>query len=210
MQVDNNAHDLATLQFNNGVFTEVRPSMGAWISYGLGTENADMPSYISIQPGSDVRAYGSAFLPAAHQGTVISKVPSNSRDPAIRYLTDPSVPAETQRRQIDFVQARNRRLLDQIGEDQAMEGVIDSFELAFRMQAETPAGRSVWRNAETLKLYGIGTPADRHGRACLLARRLSEAGVRFVQVTFPGWDHHGDIRGHFPAPVPKETNPLPR
>src|SRR5262249_56912446 len=71
LQVDNPAHDLATLQFNMGVINELRPSMGAWISYGLGTENANLPSFISIFPGSDGRAHGSAFLPAAHQGTVI-------------------------------------------------------------------------------------------------------------------------------------------
>src|SRR5580765_2925048 len=138
MQVDNPAHDLATLQFNTGVINDARPSMGAWVSYGLGTENQNMPSYVSIQAGSDVRAHGSAFLPAAHQGTVIGSIPKDSKQSAIRYLNDPETTPAAQRRQIDFVQAMNRRLLNRVAEDRVMEGVMDSYELAFRMQAETP------------------------------------------------------------------------
>ena len=196
MQVDNPAHDLAILQFNTGVINEVRPSMGAWVSHGLGTENANLPSYISIFAGSDVRAHGSAFLPAAHQGTVIRNISKDPKEPAIRYLDDPGTTRTAQRREIDFVQAMNRRLLGRVGDDRVMEGMIDSFELAFRMQAETPklvdlSGES----AETLKLYGVGEKVtDKNARACLLARRLCEAGVRFVQVSVEGWDHHGNIR----------------
>src|SRR6476660_5179286 len=89
MQVDNPAHDLATLQFNTGVVNEARPSMGAWMSYGLGTENANLPSYISIFGGSDVRERGSGFLPAAHQGTVIGNIPKDPKESAIRFLNDP-------------------------------------------------------------------------------------------------------------------------
>jgi len=210
MQVDNPAHDLATLQFNTGVINEVRPSMGAWVSYGLGTENADLPSYISVQAGSDVRAYGSAFLPAAHQGTVIRRVPSNPKESAIEYLNDPQTTHDQQRREIDYVQAMNRRLLGRVVEDRAMEGVMNSFELAFRMQTETPklvdlSGES----AETFKLYGVGESAtDRNGRACLLARRLCEAGVRFVQVTIDGWDHHGNIRSALPKTCSEADRPV--
>src|SRR5262249_34898924 len=156
MQVDNPAHDLAILQFNTGVINEVRPSMGAWVSYGLGTENSNLPSYISIHPGSDVRAHGSAFLPAAHQGTVIGNIPRDSKESAIRYLNNPQATPEAQRREIDFVQKINRRLLARVAEDRVMEGMMDSFELAFRMQAETP--RLVDLSGEspaTLKLYGV-------------------------------------------------------
>lgn len=210
MQVDNPAHDLATLQFNTGVITELRPSMGAWVSYGLGTENANLPSYISIFPGSDVRDRGSAFLPAAHQGTVIGNIPKDSKESAIRFLNDPQAAPEQQRRQIDFVQAMNRRLLNRVAEDRAMEGVIDSFELAFRMQAETPKLVDLsGETAETLKLYGVGEPTtDKNGRACLLARRLCEAGVRFVQVTIGGWDHHGNIRGELPKTCAQADQPV--
>lgn len=210
MQVDNPAHDLATLQFNMGVINEVRPSMGAWVSYGLGTENQNLPSYITIHPGSDIRAHGSSFLPAAHQGTVISTVPKNPQDSAIRYLNDPQTPRDAQRQQIDFVQTMNRRLLKRVVEDRVMEGVMDSFELAFRMQAETPklvdlSGES----PETLKLYGVdAAPTDKNGRACLLARRLCEAGVRFVQVTLGGWDHHGNIRDGLPKTCAETDRPV--
>ena len=162
MQVDNPAHDLATLQFNTGVFNEVRPSMGAWASYGLGTENENIPGFISIHADSDVRAYGSAFLPAAHQGTVIGQIPQNAKESAIRFLNDPQTTEDAQRRQIDFVQAANRRLLDRVGEDRVMEGVIDSFELAFRMQAETPKLVDLSTEAsETLSLYGVGDKGHR-------------------------------------------------
>lgn len=210
MQADNPAHDLATLQFNMGVINEVRPSMGAWISYGLGTENANLPSYISIFPGSDVRAHGSAFLPAAHQGTVIGTIPKNSNESAIRYLNDPGAKPSTQRHQIDFVQSMNRRLLNQVVEDRVMEGVVDSFELAFRMQAETPKIVDVsGETEETLKQYGIGDKTtDKNGRACLLARRLCEAGVRFVQVSLGGWDHHGNIRGALPKTCEESDRPV--
>lgn len=210
MQVDNPAHDLATLQFNMGVINDVRPSMGAWIGYGLGTENQNLPSYVNIFPGSDVRAYGSAFLPAAHQGTVIGKIPNEPNESAIRFLTDHQTTPVAQRRQIDFIQAMNRDLLQTVVDDRVMEGVIDSFELAFRMQSETPkivdlSGES----PDTLKRYGVGEkPMDKNARACLLARRLSEAGVRFVQVSLGGWDHHGNIRGNLPKTCAECDQPV--
>lgn len=210
MQVDNPAHDLATLQFNTGAINEVRPSMGAWTSYGLGTENANLPAYISIFAGSDVRAYGSGFLPAAHQGTVIGTIPKDPRESAIRYLNDPDVTPDAQRRRIDFVQRSNRRLLDRLVEDQVMEGVIDSFELAFRMQAETPKLVDLsGETAATLRSYGVDQPTtDKNARACLLARRLCEAGVRFVQVSIGGWDHHGNIRDALPKTCAEADQPV--
>jgi hypothetical protein len=209
MQVDNPAHDLASLQFHTGSFNDVRPSMGSWVSYGLGTENRDMPSFVSIQPGSDVRLYGSSFLPAAHQGTVIGSVPTDNKTSAIRFLTDPQTTPELQRRQMDLVQSMNQRLLGRVQHDAQMEGMIQSFELAFRMQAETPKLVDISRETKaTQDLYGIGKePTDKAGRACLLARRLSEAGVRFVQVTLDGWDHHGDIRGALPKSSAKSDQP---
>ncbi len=210
MQVDNPAHDLATLQFNTGAITELRPSMGAWVGYGLGTENANLPSFISIHPDSDVRPRGAAFLPAAHQGTAIAAVPRDSKESAIRHLQDPRVPRDEQRRQVDLVQTMNRRLLGRVGDDRTMEGMIESFELAFRMQAETPRLVDLSdESPETLKLYGVGAaPTDKNARACLLARRLCEAGVRFVQVTIGGWDHHGDIRGALPKTCSEADQPI--
>ncbi len=210
MQADNPAHDLATLQFNMGVINEVRPSMGAWVSYGLGSENANLPSYVSIFAGSDVRAHGSAFLPAAHQGTVIGNIPKDPKESAIRYLNDPQTTPTAQRRQIDFVQSMNRQLLNRVVEDRVMEGVVDSFELAFRMQAETPRLVDLSGESEdTLKRYGVGEKVtDKNGRACLLARRLCEAGVRFVQVSIGGWDHHGNIRDAIPKTCAESDQPV--
>ncbi|MBP90545.1 MAG: sulfatase [Planctomycetaceae bacterium] len=196
MYTDNKAHAPATLQLHTGTLAESLPSMGSWISYGLGTENDNLPSFITIHPPEDVRNYGSSFLRARHQGTPLN-VPASEKASAIKYLQDPDTSAIDQRRRLDFVQHMNRKLLDRVETDAQMEGIIESFELAFRMQAETPrlvdlSGES----QETLRLYGIdGKQADRNGRACLLARRMSEAGVRFVQVTMGGWDHHGNIRG---------------
>ena len=199
MYTDNKAHAPATLQFHTGTLAASLPSMGSWISYGLGTENDNLPSFTTIHPPEDVRNYGSSFLPAAHQGTPLN-VPADDKAQAIKYLQDPETSPVDQRRRLDFLQKMNRQLLDRVETDSQMEGIIESFELAFRMQAETPrlvdlSGES----QETLQLYGIdGKPSDRNGRACLLARRLSEAGVRFVQVTMGGWDHHGNIRGALP------------
>jgi uncharacterized protein (DUF1501 family) len=121
-------------------------------------------------------------------------------DPAIAFLTDPATDDASQQRRFDFIQRMNRRLLAQYDTDARMEGMIHSLETAFRMQTATPDLVDLSKETEaTKKLYGIGEKTtDKNGRACLLARRLSEAGVRFVQVTMDGWDHHGDIRGALP------------
>jgi len=199
MHSDNNQHAPAALQFHTGSTTDVRPSMGSWISYGLGTENQNLPSFISIHPDSDVRLYGSGFLPAAHQGTRVI-VPQDSKQSPIDYLNDASANPAAQRQRIDFVQRMNRRLLQQAEVDVRMEGMIESMEIAFRMQTATPELVDISSESEaTKKLYGVGDKnCDKNARACLLARRLSEAGVRFVQVTMGGWDHHGDIRNALP------------
>ena len=194
MYTDNKAHAPATLQFHTGSLIEALPSMGAWISYGLGTENENLPSFISIHPPGDGRTYGSSFLPAVHQGTPL-RVPLSEEASAIKYLEDVTTTPAEQRRRLDLLQSMNRRLLGRFESDLQMEGIIESFELAFRMQAETPKLVDLsGETQETLDLYGIGGKAtDRNARACLMARRLSEAGVRFVQVTVGGWDHHGSI-----------------
>jgi hypothetical protein len=209
MHTDNEAHAPATLQLHTGASIDVRPSMGAWVSYGLGSENQNLPSFVTIHPDSDVRGYGAAFLPAMHQGTPLS-VPQNANELPLRNLRDLDSPTAVQSRRLSFLQGLNRRLLERAQTDAQMEGLIESFELAFRMQAETPrlvdlSGES----AATQALYGINEkPTDRNGRACLLARRFSEAGVRFVQVTMGGWDHHVDIRGALPPTVAAVDKPI--
>ena len=199
MVADNNQHAPATLQFHTGSPTEVRPSIGAWVGYGLGTENADLPGFVTIHPDNDVRTYGAGFLPARHQGMRVV-VPSGD-DPPIDNLVDPAAKPAVQRARIDMVQRLNRRLQRQAGDDALLEGMIQSMETAFRMQATAPGFVDLsGESRTTLELYGVGgRDTDRNGRACLLARRLSEAGVRFVQVTMGGWDHHGNIRQALPA-----------
>jgi Protein of unknown function (DUF1501) len=208
VNTDNEAHAPASLQLHTGVSIDVRPSMGSWFSYGLGTENENLPSFITIHPDSDVRTYGSGFLPAAHQGTPVNV--TAGKEGSIKYLVDEEVAPAVQRRRLDFVQRMNRRLLQRVESDPQLEGMIESFELAFRMQTETPklVDLSVETKA-TRDLYGIGEKqTDRHGRACLLARRLSEAGVRFVQVTIGGWDHHGNIRDALPKSCGESDKPV--
>ncbi len=206
---DNKAHAPATLQFHTGHIAEARPSMGSWISYGLGTENENLPSFITIHPPDDVRTYGASFLPAMHQGTPL-RVPGSNGELAITNLRDPNTEPDAQRRRLDFLQGLNQRLLKRVKTDAQMEGIIESFELAFRMQAETPGLVDLTRESqETHEAYGIGDgKSDSNGRACLMARRLSEAGVRFVQVTIGGWDHHGDIRHALPNSCAGADKPI--
>jgi Protein of unknown function (DUF1501) len=208
VHTDNEAHAPATLQLHTGVSIDVRPSMGSWFSYGLGTENNNLPSFITIHPDSDVRTYGAGFLPAAHQGTPVNVTAGNGA--AIKYLVDDESSGPVQRKRLDLIQTMNRRLLERVQVDRQMEGMIESYELAFRMQTETPGLVDLsGETRATQDLYGIGHPdTDRHGRACLLARRLSEAGVRFVQVTISGWDHHGNIRGALPISCAGSDRPV--
>lgn len=209
VHTDNKAHAPATLQFHTGTLSEVRPSIGAWISYGLGTENEDLPSFITIHPPNDVRTYGSSFLPAAHQGTPVT-VPTDRNSLPIKHLRDANTDDAVQRKRLDFLQNMNRQLLDRVHTDAQMEGIIESFELAFRMQAETPELVDLTDEPdETLALYGVDKEGSaRNGRACLLARRLSESGVRFVQVTLGGWDHHGDILSALPKSCGGADKPI--
>jgi hypothetical protein len=208
MNADNPQHASATNQFHTGVFTEVRPSMGAWISYGLGTENKDLPSFVSIHaPG--VRTYGSGFLPADHQGTPLT-VPLDPKTLPIENLRNASTSDEIQRKRMELTRRHNQRLIDELHGDANMEGMIQNMELAFRMQTTTPQLVDLSKETkETLDLYGVGgKDTDKHGRACLLARKLSESGVRFVQVTMDGWDHHGDIRGNLPRLCQQTDQPV--
>jgi hypothetical protein len=213
VHADNNQHEPATLQFHTGSQTDVRPSMGAWIDYGLGSENRDLPGFVAVHPNADVRTYGAAFLPARHQGTKLV-VPTNPNQSPIDNLRDPAGRPAVQRARLDFVQRMNRRLLAEQGAqaaaDASMQGMIESMELAFRMQTQAPEFVDLSRETQaTLDLYGVGDKdADKNARACLLARRLSEAGVRFVQVSMSGWDHHGNIREALPKSCRETDRPV--
>lgn len=199
----NEAHGGAMLKVHTGSDTFVRPSMGAWISYGLGTENESLPSFITINPTmghGGVQNFGSAFLPPIHQATRIGSSKGNSKTSgaAISNLTNETVPASIQSMQLDLL-----RDLDQLkrpgihsSADADMDARIESFELAFRMQTEAPEVMDISQESNsTNRLYGIeGGPTDSFGRQCLLARRMSESGVRFIQVNHGYWDQHGALK----------------
>jgi len=200
VQCDSPNHGVAERQLHTGNLFDVTPSMGSWISYGLGTENQQLPSYITILPGEGERNYSSCFLPAIHQGTAIQEVGMTPGRAPIRHLKDTAVAEDVQRKRVDLIKALNREQLVRLESDQQMEGVIESFELAFRMQTETPKLVNLSNETQATKnLYGIDqTDTNQFGRQCLLARRFAEAGVRFIQVTLNGWDHHNKIREGLP------------
>lgn len=199
------AHGPATLFLHCGSTNFIRPSIGSWVLYGLGSENDNLPGFVSIGPSSGnggPRNYGSAFLPAVCQGTAIGR----AGEPAmgIRNLTNDAVPAEQQRRQLDLLGKLNRLQADQQPGESQFEAVLESYELAWRMQMHAPEVLDIHREtAATLAAYGVGqAPTDDFGKKCLMARRLIEAGVRYVQVTYgdssanPAWDQHSNLPKH--------------
>lgn len=192
----NEAHGGALLKIHTGSDTFVRPSMGAWVSYGLGTENQGLPSFITMNPTmghGGVQNFGAAFLPAIHQATRIAN--PAAKGGGIPNLHNEHLGKDEQRRELDLLQQINRLQLDQTGADPELEARIESFELAFRMQMEAPEVMDLGRESQaTRDLYGIDAgPTDSYGRQCLLARRFSEAGVRFVQCTHGYWDSHSNL-----------------
>ena len=206
MEAESEAHAPAVRLLHTGHTQMVRPSIGSWVVYGLGTENNNLPGFLTICPnltgdGGSVQLYSNAFLPAVYQGTAIGSADAGGAKAAtINYLKDQSIAPELQRKQIDYLQQMNRAHLDRLEGDRRMEGVIESFELAFRMQSEAPNLINLGNESNaTRALYGIDEDeTDDFGRQCLLARRFAEAGVRFIQITDGGWDHHAGIRGTLP------------
>jgi hypothetical protein len=193
MTTDSPAHPTATIQLHTGSFTFVRPSMGAWVVYGLGTENQDLPGFITINPAGQGGAqnYGSAFLPASYQGT-----PYQTRSGKLPNVANPEMKSDAQRKQIDLIQSMNQDYLHQAKKDAELEGVIESYEMAFRMQTAVPGILDINSEPDSIKeAYGLNNTATRDfGTQCLLARRLAEGGVRFIEISNPGWDHHNNLR----------------
>jgi len=200
MHTDGQAHGQAVLKLHTGHETQLRPSMGAWIIYGLGTENQNLPGFVTISPSvfnGGPQNYGSAFLPAVYQGTPIGRDNTPLSQAQIRHIKNPDMSLEEQRAQLDLIQEMNREHLLQAKLDAQLEGVIESYELAFRMQTEAPKLTELEDESEaTLGLYGINeTPTDNFGRQCLLARRFAEKGVRFIQVNHAfKWDQHANLK----------------
>jgi hypothetical protein len=202
----NAAHGGASLKLHTGSDNFVRPSMGSWITYGLGTENRNLPGFITICPTlahGGVNNWGAAFLPAAYQGTPLGNASIPADQARVAYSTNDRTPADVQRLQLKRLEEMNRDHLADTGPSAALEGRINSFELAFRMQTEMPEIENLANESgATRKLYGLDDKVTANfGRQCLLARRFAERGVRFVQVThsdaFVQWDQHSDLKkGH--------------
>ena len=199
MHTDNPAHPQATIMLHTGSINFVRPSVGAWVVYGLGTENQDLPGFVTINPANNLggaQNYGSSFLPASYQATRLDTGPN-----PLANVTNPRMTREEQRRHLNLVQSMNQDLLDRSVHDTELEGIIESYELAFRMQSTVPELMDIASEPEATKqMYGIGEKAtDNFGKQCLMARRLAEAGVRFIEVTHRGWDQHNNLRQRLAA-----------
>ncbi len=211
MHTDVPAHPQAFLQMHTGVFQFKRPSMGAWTVYGLGSENENLPGFITIGPpqqNGGPSNYGSAFLPAICQGTPIRtprqgfmggggrRQTAQPSSGTVSNIRNPQQSVDAQRSQLDFTQWLNQQALQRDQHNNGVEAAIESAELAFRMQAEMPQLMNINdESAATQAMYGIGDDeTDDFGRKCLLARRCVEAGVRFIEITSGQWDHHTNLR----------------
>ncbi len=202
----NAAHGGALLKLHTGSDNFIRPSMGSWVTYGLGSENRNLPGFITICPTlahGGVNNWGSAFLPASYQGTPLGNASTPADQARVRYIANKHVSRDVQRLQLSLLDEVNREHMQQAGPDQALEGRLNSFELAFRMQSAMPEVEDIsGESRATRELYGLNDPVTANfGRQCLMARRFAERGVRFVQVThsdaFVQWDQHGDLKkGH--------------
>ena len=194
MHTDSPAHPTATIQLHTGSFTFVRPSIGAWVTYGLGSDNQDLPGFITINPAGQggTQNFGSAFLPASYQGTQYL-----TRNGKLPNVSNANIGRDEQRKQIDLVQSMNTDFLRKAEIDPELEGVIQSYEMAFRMQSSVPGVLDIKGESDDIKkLYGVDKPGGASDFAvqCLLARRMAEAGVRFIEISHPGWDHHNNLR----------------
>lgn len=199
MHTDVPNHEPSLFMMNCGHIQPGRPSMGSWLTYGLGTENQNLPGFVVLCPGNPVVGpplWNSTFLPAVYQGTYISNK-ENDPQKLIQYVRNDRLNLYQQRRQLDLLGKLNRLHLEQQQEDDPqLEASIQSMEVAYRMQTEAPDVFDVRKESETVRArYGEGD----FGRACLMALRLVERGVRVVQIYFGNgqpWDNHEDIMVH--------------
>jgi hypothetical protein len=212
MQTDLPAHPQAFLRLHTGTSQFIRPSLGAWTLYGLGTENENLPGFVSISPPSGFggsQNYGSAFLPAIYQGTRLGSDNRGVDRAQVPHL-QPRLEKKQQRAELDLLLALNEQKLkrDQVNPD--VEGAIQAAELAFKMQSTMPAATDISQESEaTQRRYGIGqNSTDAFGKKLLLARRLIENGVRFVEVTHGNWDHHFNLNTNLARSCEEIDRPL--
>jgi hypothetical protein len=199
LHTEGQAHGEALLRLHTGQANLVRPSVGAWVSYGLGSESDSLPAFITISPPrghGGVQNYGSAFLPNMHQAMAIGSAEIPIERAVIPNLVNRRQERGLQRSQLDLIQSFNKSHLRQAEADPGIEGLIEGYELAFRMQSTVPRILSLDDESQsTLDLYGVGRkPTDNFARQCLLARKFAENGVRYIQVsTDYTWDHHQKV-----------------
>ncbi|HEY2881502.1 MAG TPA: DUF1501 domain-containing protein [Pirellulales bacterium] len=198
MHADSPQHERALLFMNSGNIQPIRPSLGSWVTYGLGTENQNLPGFIVMCPGKPVvgpQLWSNSFLPAVYQGTHINNSSLDSGSP-LHFLHNTVESAADQRRELDLLQEMNRLHHEQAGPDTQLEARIASLEIAFRMQTEATEAFDLKREPANVRAdYGSGEFAD----ACLIARRLAERGVRITQIYYGNnqpWDDHKDITLH--------------
>jgi hypothetical protein len=200
VHTEGQAHGEALLRLHTGQANLVRPSVGAWVSYGLGRENENLPAFVTVSPPrghGGVQNYGNAFLPSIHQGMAIGSAETPIEKAEIPNLSTARLTRDLQRRQLDLIQSLNRDHLRRAKVDQGIEGLIGNYELAYRMQSTMPQIMGLEGEADsTLERYGINAePTNNFGRQCILARKLAESGVRYIQVsTDYTWDHHNKVK----------------
>jgi hypothetical protein len=208
MYTDIPAHEVATVFMNTGSTRFVRPSLGSWVLYGLGTENQNMPGYVSLRPGGTPPGgssnWQSSFLPGVFQGVSINtKIPQVNQ--LIQNIHNPYTPITEQRRQLDLVHKLNELHAQNLQKDAQLEARLQAYEMAFKMQTEATDAFDLNKEPPAMReLYGRTT----QGNQMLIARRLIERGVRFVQVWAGGWDHHQDIEDRLPERAKEIDQPL--
>ncbi|QEG39579.1 DUF1501 domain-containing protein [Roseimaritima ulvae] len=207
MHTDGVAHGPSTLFLHTGSINLIRPSVGSWVLYGLGSENENLPGFVTLQPSmgnGGPRNYGNAFLPAHYQGTAVGRAGVAASQAQIRNLSNPLLSPAEQRKQFELLRQVNSLQLARNAGDQELEAVIQSYELAWRMQHNAPDRLDISDEPEHIqRMYGIGEKGtDDFGQQCLMARRLAESGVRYIQVNYgdntnnPRWDQHSNLPRH--------------
>lgn len=208
VKTDQFNHAPGQLFFNTGSGIPGRPSMGSWLSYGLGSEADDLPAFVVLNGGGlsgGASMWSSGFLPSVHQGVVFR----SQGDPILNLTAPKGISHRAQRETIDLVREMNQRRLKQIG-DPEIQTRIDAYEMAFRMQTRAPELLDLRSESKaTLDLYGVDPDQGKasFAKSCLMARRLVERGVRFVQVYESGWDHHSNVENGVKSKVAQTDRP---
>ena len=228
MYCDQPNHPTAERAAHTGSVQFVRPSLGAWSVYGLGTENTDLPGFVVMGEGGRAGRvnFGSSFLPARYQATTVNPgtgeggggkggggrrgAAGGGTGEAIPNISNSTLDNRGQRTQLDLLARLNQSKLDQEVNQPQVEGIMQSYELAFRMQSSMPQLMDLSRETQNTKsLYGIGEAAtDSFGTQCLLARRMVESGVRYIEIGASGWDHHTQLSEKLPASCQAVDKPI--